>query len=111
VLRHARDRDDSELMTEIDGRGHVFLIDKAFYVVYAVATALRADPATAATVCRAGRASADSQPGEAFLIAANNLLRTKDLPDVVDAFYSAVDGLDLPGPSAGALEALSLTKA
>jgi hypothetical protein len=99
------------LAEPVDGRGHVFLIDKAFYVVNVAATVLHADPAIAATVCRAGRTSADSQPWEAFLAAANNLLRTKDLPDTVDAFYSAVDRLDLPGPAAGALEVLSRTKA
>lgn len=80
----------------LTGCGHVFLIDKAYYVVAGVVSVL--DPSLdAAGLCRAGRAEADPQDWEAFLAAANDLLRTKDIPDAVPAFYEALDRVELPG--------------
>lgn len=79
----------------LTGCGHAFLIDKAYYVLSAVASVL--DPSLdAAGLCRAGRAEADPHDWEAFLAAANDLLRTKDIPDAVPAFYDALDRIELP---------------
>jgi hypothetical protein len=56
------------------GHGHVFLIDKAYHVVTKLAELLDRDPDTL-----------DRSPY--FLAAANDVLRVKDTPGVVDEFF------------------------
>jgi hypothetical protein len=90
----------------LTGRGHVFLIDKAYYVLSTVVSVL-APGSSVVELCRAGRTDAEPAQWQAFLAAANDLLRTKDIPDVVSAFYAALDRLDLADP---VLEALRSTK-
>ncbi len=63
----------------VHGRGSVFLIDKAYFVVTGVAALLGLDPA-----------ALDRSPY--VLAAANDLLRVKDRPGVVDEFFR-VSGL------------------
>jgi hypothetical protein len=60
------------------GRGHVFLIDKAYFVATRIAALF-------------GVAVADTSPR--FLAAANDLLRGKDQPGVVDEFFRVAPGL------------------
>jgi hypothetical protein len=73
------------------GKAHVFLIDKPFYILGKVAGLLvEEEPqATRDALYREGT-------GEAFLTAANNLLRVKEKPGAtpaVEAFYEAIADL------------------
>jgi hypothetical protein len=63
--------------SHVYGNGHVYLIDKPYYVVTKIAELFGADP----------DALWASAPGAYFLSAANDLLRGKDQPGVIDAFF------------------------
>ena len=97
----------------LHGNAHVYLIDKAFYVVGKVIDLLvgdLTDPASiglyqderakamAATLYREGRRGFGREQWEAFLVSANDLMRTKDRLDVrtsVDSFFRMLDILRL----------------
>ncbi len=100
------------------GNAHVYLIDKAFFVVSRVLGLLApatADAAvtgpdrdrdaesTAAVLYREGPAAFGREPWDAFLAAANELMRAKNRPGAassVDAFFRAVEALRVAGPPA-----------
>jgi hypothetical protein len=93
------------------GEARVYLIDKAFFVVGTVLDVLLADDAAARTLYR--ERGPGSERWDAFLVAANDLMRAKDRPDgrpPVDAFLRAVDVLraaDAPGATNGILDRLA----
>jgi hypothetical protein len=80
------------------GHAHVYLIDKEHYVLSRLA-GLLLDDGVGARAARALRR--DGRPGwDAFLAAANDLMRGKDRPDVsapVDAFFRTLDALGPDG--------------
>jgi hypothetical protein len=77
------------------GNAHVYLADKAFFVVDRLVGLLVAPAPAAATraLYREGRRAFGDAAWEAFLVAANDLMRTKDLPDPREAFFRALDAL------------------
>ncbi|MFL6076255.1 MAG: hypothetical protein ACJ73S_22920 [Mycobacteriales bacterium] len=82
------------------GRARVYLVDKALHVVTGVAGPLLADPAAVAALHRDGPAVFGPERWAAFLVAANDLLRTRDRLDVrgpVERFLAAVDALAAAG--------------
>jgi hypothetical protein len=102
----------------LHGNAHVQLVDKAFFLVSKVIDLLVEDvvnPGTgdqpAAILYREGRRSLDPGQWDAFLEAANKLMRSKDREEVgtsVDSFFQAVDGLAGSGGKADeVLELLS----
>jgi hypothetical protein len=80
----------------LPGHASVYLIDKPYFVVDRLVTRLlAADPAP---FYRAGRAWPDAAAWDSFLVAANNLQRTRaDAPE--PAFFAALSPLaEAPGP-------------
>jgi hypothetical protein len=61
----------------MDGRGHVYLIDKRYFLITKLAELFGADPDELYA----------ARPDAYFLSAANDLLRVKDQPGVIDAFF------------------------
>ncbi|HCT81597.1 MAG TPA: hypothetical protein DGT23_34485 [Micromonosporaceae bacterium] len=95
------------------GNAHVFLIDKAFFVVDKVVDLLLpADKDGMAVVLyREGRRAFDSEQWEAFLVSANNLMRVKDRMDVrtsVESFMRMVEQLRKAKPQHQVAEILDL---
>jgi hypothetical protein len=95
------------------GNAHVFLVDKAFFIVSRVVELLAGEHAgaMAATLYRDGRESFGGERWDAFLIASNNLMRANGRLDVsasAGSFFRVVDGLrgTVPGDPVG--EALTL---
>ena len=97
------------------GNAHVFLVDKAYFVVRALVTTLLDDDGEATgIVYREGPRSFGSESWQAFLASANTVLRTKDRLGVlapVDAFFATVSGLRGDGPIADVLAALTRARA
>jgi hypothetical protein len=99
----------------LHGNAHVYLIDKAFFVVGKVLGLLVEEVthaeriglyqeqrarAMTVTLYREGRRAFGREQWEAFLVSSNNLMRAKDRQDVrtsVDSFFRAVDVLRLAG--------------
>jgi hypothetical protein len=84
------------------GHARVYLVDKAFFVIGRVAGMLVEDPADDLTrrLYRHGRDVVDEELWQAFLAAANNLMRAKNRLTAVEsvgAFFAVlhrIDGLD-----------------
>jgi len=73
---------------------HVFLVNKAYFVVGTVVDVLGAGPPTAAaTLYRQGRRAFGTEEWQSFLAAANDLLRVRNGLDSVGTFTRALDGL------------------
>jgi hypothetical protein len=92
------------------GHTRVYLIDKALHVVTGVAGPLLEDAAAATALYRDGPAAFGPGPWAAFLVAANDLLRTRDRLDVrgpVERFLRAVDGLAAAGAAGPVAETVA----
>jgi hypothetical protein len=93
------------------GSAHVYLIDKAFFVVGRVLDRLaEGGDADATTLYREGPRQFGRQQWNAFLVASNDLLRAKDgvhLAAAVAAFGRAVDALRRAGAAGGVDEILA----
>lgn len=108
-------------MGPLRGTAHVYLIDKAFFVVRAVVDLLveevARDDAMAATLYREGRHAFDREQWQALLEASNNLMRATERLDStasVDSFFRMVDVLrlaDAPVRVQRILELLARTRA
>jgi hypothetical protein len=102
----------------LHGNAHVYLTDKAFFVVGKVLELLvdEADDGMAITLYREGRRAFDRERWQAFLGSANNLMRasTRRGEDLsTDSFFLAVDKLrggDLPARSREILGLLANAK-
>jgi hypothetical protein len=70
--------------------GHVYLIDKAYFVITRLAELYHVD---ADALARTGPAALGPHRWARFLGAANDLLRGKDQPGVVDEFFRVADGV------------------
>lgn len=90
----------------LQGTTHVYLIDKAYFVIGKIVDLLVEDTQAEAmtdTLYREGRCAFGREQWEAFLVSANNLMRVKDRWDVttsVDSFFHMVDalrGAGIPG--------------
>lgn len=110
----------------VHGTAHVYLIDKAFYVIGKIVDLLVAGVTNTAgvgpvelreagdmavTLYREGPRVFGREQWLAFLVSANNLMRVKDRLDVrtsVDSFYRIVAGLRRTGPPGGVDEILAL---
>lgn len=110
----------------LHGNAHVYLVDKAFFVVGRVIDLLVAEVAhseavhpwydgrantAAVTLYREGRRAFGSEQWHAFLVSANNLMRAKDRGDArtsVDAFFQTVDAMRLGGTAGRVDEILGL---
>jgi hypothetical protein len=91
------------------GRSHVYLIDKAFFVVGKVVELLTDEPRLAVTLYDEGRRGLDSGHWQAFLTSANDLMRTRDRLDAttsVDSFFQLADLLRTRGPATDVLASL-----
>lgn len=83
----------------LHGHASVHLTDKAYFVLVAVLDVLAGGPtaaATAAALYREGRGTAEPSGWQAFLRAANDLVRRRNHEDgeaPVDAFYRALEAL------------------
>jgi hypothetical protein len=91
------------------GNAHVYLVDKEFFVVDRVVDALLDDAAAAVTLYRDGRRAIGPGRWDAFLVAANDLLRTRPRDGVIDSFFGVVGalrGAGGPGPLREILERL-----
>jgi uncharacterized protein DUF3800 len=76
--------------SQVYGHGHVYLIDKAYFVVTKLAGLFQLD---AEALFATGPAALGPDRWARFLGAANDLLRGKDQPGVVDEFFRVADGL------------------
>jgi hypothetical protein len=110
----------------LQGNAHVYLVDKAFFVVGKVVDLLVGEVGQAAgtgphhghraevmagTLYREGRHAFGREQWEALLVSANNLMRAKDRPGVrtsVDSFFRMVDVLRLAGTRGRVDEILGL---
>jgi len=110
----------------LHGNAHVYLIDKAFFVVGKVIDLLVEDAtrpagiglhsdqrarAMAVTLYREGRRAFGPERWDAFLVSCNALMRAKDRMDVttsVDSFFRMVDVLRLAGTRSRIDEVLGL---
>ncbi|HEY2947871.1 MAG TPA: hypothetical protein VGJ53_05650 [Micromonosporaceae bacterium] len=87
----------------LQGNAHVYLVDKAFFVLGKLTDLLvDEDERARSTVVlyREGRRAFDRDQWEAFLASSNNLMRGTDRFDVrspVDSFFGMVDALRLAG--------------
>jgi hypothetical protein len=99
----------------IHGNAHVQLIDKTFFLIRRVVDLVAGDPGHAATLYRDGPRAFGAERWQAFLVAANNLLRTRNRRDdgaeanPVDVFSRAVEALHraaVGGPVGQAVELL-----
>jgi hypothetical protein len=80
----------------IHGSAHVHLTDKAFFAVDKVVDLLGGDQPMAVTLYREGPRTLGPQQWQAFLSAANNLMRTRNRWDVttpVESFFRLLDVL------------------
>jgi hypothetical protein len=93
----------------IEGHGRVYLIDKALFVLGTLTTLLLDDQAAAVVLYREGPRAFGRHPWEEFLVAANNLMRVKEVAPV-DAFFRVVDALRGPGPVGHLLDLLALSR-
>jgi hypothetical protein len=88
----------------LQGRAQVFLIDKEYFLLRSLVDALVADPSTednewANDLYIEGRGRPDREPWSQFLVAANDLLRSRGRPEgqvSVDAFFAALGRLSGP---------------
>jgi hypothetical protein len=71
------------------GHGHVYLIDKAYFVITKIADLFEVD---ADALYRDGPPAFGPDRWAIFLSASNDLLRVKDRPGVVDEFFRVADG-------------------
>src|SRR5215211_4182450 len=101
----------------LQANAHVYLIDKAFFVIGKVIDLLVEDVthpaarAMAVTLYREGLRAFDREQWEAFLVSSNNLMRATDRLDVrtsVDSFFRMVDVLRLAGTRGRVDEVLAL---
>jgi hypothetical protein len=102
----------------LDSTAHLYLVDKAFFVVGKVVElliqdtagiGLRLDPsaqAMAVTLHREGRDVFGPARWAAFLVACNDLMRTKNRPDAADAFFHLLDAVQAAGPIGAILDGL-----
>jgi hypothetical protein len=81
------------------GHSRVYLVDKAYFVLSRLTSVLLGAGDEALPLYRAARQAADPVPWQAFLAAANGLLRVKSDADPVGAF---LDALPSAGPGLGA---------
>lgn len=81
------------------GHSRVYLVDKAFFVIGRLTDVLLGESDAALPLYRAVRQAPDHAPWQAFLAAANGLLRVKSDGDPVGAFLAAL-------PSAPTVDAL-----
>jgi hypothetical protein len=84
----------------IIGHAHVFLVDKVQFVLGGVLDVLLGDPGPAAGLRRDGCRAFGREAWDAFLVAGNDLLRTKDRQDAttsVEAFYAVVEAARADG--------------
>jgi hypothetical protein len=70
------------------GNAQVYLVDKAFFLVSRLVELLPGQ-VIAKDLYTAGRRTGGTE-WEAFLAAANDLLRARDVPDVIETFYEAL---------------------
>lgn len=104
----------------LDGHARVFLVDKAFFLLGRLVDLLVAEVShrRAMTVAlhRDGARAFGLEPWDAFLVAANDMLRVRERPGVrtaVESFYRTVDVLrraDPPGSMAEIVGVLSRSR-
>lgn len=100
----------------LHGHAHVYLVDKAFLVVSKAIELLVTDRSVttmAATLYREGRRAPGREEWPSFLVASNNLMRTRNRQDTgpsVDAFFRAVDALWLTSTDDRVREILDLLR-
>ncbi len=99
----------------LDGHARVFLVDKAFFLLGRLVDLLVADVphrrAMTVTLYRDGARAFGRGRWEAFLVAANDLLRVKDRLDVrtsVESFFGMVDVLRRAGAPGSMAEIVGL---
>jgi hypothetical protein len=87
------------------GRSRVYLVDKGYFVLVRLTDVLLGESDAALTLYRAVRQASDPAPWQAFLAAANGLLRVKNGPaEPIGVFVDALDALPVAaGPLVRAL--------
>ena len=87
------------------GHSRVYLVDKAFFVLTRLTDRLLGDGDAAPLLYRAAREAPDRARWQAFLAAANGLLRVKNGPTAAEPVGAFVDALDALPATAGPLGA------
>jgi len=97
----------------IQGKAHVFLIDKQRYVISKLVGTLLGDEGFAGALHLDGPREFGPERWTAFLVCANDLMRSRDRPgtaDPVDSIFEALRALESRGPAGRILRSLRETR-